>query len=348
MKAEILLLAEHDGGGLDPATVDLISWGGALATAKRCRLMALLLGHRLDSAVKTLSDLGVARILVADDPQLADYNPSLYRYLTDELFREHSPRIVLATHSYIGIEMAALIGAQWVATVITNCHSIEGSEQGFLLQRTMFGGKFLATVEVSDEEPLVVTMSREAKAPKTKSNCKTDVVRLSCPANHSGSIKVLATTQPRRVEDIGKANLVVAVGRGIRDPSQIDVFRQLAQELGGVMAASRPLVDAGWLTNDHQVGLSGVTVRPKVYLAFGISGSAQHLVGMNQAKQIIAVNSDPDAPIFGAAHYGAVADMFEIAPHLLAKAKSHKQTPGNFRRNKHGNRRDGKARGPYK
>jgi electron transfer flavoprotein alpha subunit len=96
----------------------------------------------------------------------------------------------------------------------------------------------------------------------------------------------------------------------------------LAQELGGVIAASRPLVDAGWFTNDHQVGLSGVTVRPKVYLAFGISGSAQHLAGMNQAKQIIAVNSDPDAPIFGVAHCGAVADMFEVVPHLLTKAKS--------------------------
>jgi electron transfer flavoprotein alpha subunit len=113
----------------------------------------------------------------------------------------------------------------------------------------------------------------------------------------------------------------VAVGRGIREPSQIEVFRQLAQQLGGVIAASRPLVDAGWLTNDHQVGLSGVTVRPKVYLAFGISGSAQHVAGMSQAKQIIAVNSDPDAPIFGVAHHGAVADMFEVVPHLLAKAK---------------------------
>jgi electron transfer flavoprotein alpha subunit len=322
MKAEILVLAEHDGGGLDPATADLISWGEALATAKQCRLTALLLGQHLDGAVKTLSDLGVARILVGDDPQLADYNPSLYRYLTGELIREHSPRIVLATHSYIGIEMAALIGAQCGAAVVTNCHSIEKTEHGFLIRRAMFGGKFLATIEVSGDEPLIVTLSRESKAPKTSSNYMTEVVRLSCPADHRGSIKVLATTKPQRVEDISKADLVVAVGRGIRDPSQIDVFRQLAQELGGVMAASRPLVDAGWLTNDHQVGLSGVTVRPKVYLAFGISGSAQHLVGMNQAKQIIAVNNDPDAPIFGAAHYGAVADMFEIAPHLLAKAKS--------------------------
>jgi electron transfer flavoprotein alpha subunit len=133
---------------------------------------------------------------------------------------------------------------------------------------------------------------------------------------------VIATSKPERVEDISKADVVVAVGRGIRNPKQIELFRQLAQELGGVLGASRPLVDAGWLSNDHQVGLSGVTVRPKVYLAFGISGSAQHLAGMNQAKQIIAVNSDPDAPIFAAAHYGAVADMFEIVPHLLAKAKS--------------------------
>lgn len=322
MNAEILVLAEQDGGELDPATADLISWGEALAKAKQCRLTALLLGHRVDGAIKTLSDLGVARIFVGDDPQLANYNLTLYRHLTGELLREYAPRVVFATHSYIGIEMASCIGAQCGATVVTNCHSIEKAEQGFLIRRAMFGGKFLATVEVSGEEPLVVTLSSESKAPKTSSNYKTEVIRLSCPAGHRGPIKVLATTKPERVEDISKADLVVAVGRGIRDPSQIDVFRQLAQELGGVIAASRPLVDAGWFTSDHQVGLSGVTVRPKVYLAFGISGSAQHLAGMNQAKQIIAVNSDPDAPIFGVAHCGAVADMFEVVPHLLAKAKS--------------------------
>lgn len=322
MNAEILVLAEQDGGELDPATADLISRGEALAAASQGRLTALLLGHRVDGAVKTLSDLGVARILVGDDSQLANYNPSLYQHLIGEMLREYSPRVVLATHSFIGIEMVAFIGAQCGATVITNCHSIERAEQGFSIRRAMFGGKFLATVEVSGDEPLVVTLSRESKAPKTSSNYKTEVVRLSCPAGHCGAIKVLTTTKPERVEDISKADLVVAVGRGIRDPSQIDVFRRLAQELGGVIAASRPLVDAGWFTNDHQVGLSGVTVRPKVYLAFGISGSAQHLAGMNQAKQIIAVNSDPDAPIFGVAHCGAVADMFEVGPYLLAKAKS--------------------------
>ena len=321
MDAEILVVAEHDGGELDPATADLISWGEALATAKQCRLTVLLLGHRVEGAVKALSDLGVGQIFVGDDPQLADYNPSLYRHLTGELIREHSPQVVLAAHSYIGIEMASVVGGQTGATVVTNCHSIKRGERGFLIERAMFGGKFLATVEVPGEEPLVVTMSRESAAPKASSNYKTEVVRLSCPSGHCGLIKVLTTTKPERVEDISKADVVVAVGRGIRDPSQIEVFRQLAQELGGVIAASRPLVDAGWFSNDHQVGLSGVTVRPKVYLAFGISGSAQHLAGMNQAKQIIAVNSDPEAPIFGVAHCGAVADMFEVVPHLLAKAK---------------------------
>lgn len=322
MNPEILILAEQDGGELDPATADMVSWGEALATAKQCRLTALLLGHRLDGTVETLSDLGVARIFVCDDPQLVDYNPSLYCHLTGELLREYSPRMILAAHTYIGIEMASVIGAQCGATVVTNCHSIEIAEQGFLIERSMFGTKFFATVEISGEEPLVVTMSREARAPKNSSNYQTEIVRLSCPAGHRGSIKVLATSKPDRAEDITKADLVVGVGRGIRDPSQIDVFRQLAQELGGAIAASRPLVDAGWFTNDHQVGLSGVTVRPKVYLAFGISGSAQHLAGMHQARHIIAVNSDPDAPIFGAAHYGAVADMFEIVAHMIAKVKS--------------------------
>lgn len=328
MDGEVLILAEHAGGELDPAIADLISWGETIARARQWRLTALLLGHRLDDAVKTLADSGVARIILGDDPQLADYNPSLYHHLINELLREHSPQVVLTAHSYIGIEMASVIAAQLGSTVVSNCHLIAQAEQGFFIQRLMFGGKFLATVEVPHDEPLVITLSKEAVAPKTSCSHETEVVRLLCPIDYRGSIKVLATTKPDRVEDISKADLVVAVGRGIRDPSQIDVFRQLAQELGGVIAASRPLVDAGWFTNDHQVGLSGVTVRPKVYLAFGISGSAQHLAGMNQAKQIIAVNKDPDAPIFGVAHCGVVADMFEVVPHLLAKAKSHKHPMG--------------------
>jgi electron transfer flavoprotein alpha subunit len=321
MTGEILLLAEQDGGELDPASADLICWGESLASAQGWRVTSLLLGHGVEAAVQALADLGVGQILVCDDPRLADYDPSLYRQMIEEVLSDGSPRVIMTAHSYIGIEMAAVMATRCGATEVSNCHSIELAEQGFLVRRAMFGGKFLAAVEFSGEEPLVVTISREAKAPKISSNCKTEVVNLTCPAHYSGPVKVLATSRPERVEDISKADIVVAVGRGIRDPTQIDLFRQLAQELGGALAASRPLVDAGWLSNDHQVGLSGVTVRPKVYLAFGISGSAQHLVGMNQAKQIIAVNSDPDAPIFAAAHYGAVADMFEVVPHLLAKTK---------------------------
>lgn len=141
------------------------------------------------------------------------------------------------------------------------------------------------------------------------------------PDDSHAQVKVIGTTKPSRSEDITQAEVIVAVGRGIRHENQITSFRELAEVLGGVVGASRPLVDSGWLTNDYQAGLSGVTVKPKVYLAFGISGSAQHVAGMKQSRLIIAINNDPSAPIFQVAHCGAVADMFEILPPLLEGAK---------------------------
>ena len=185
----------------------------------------------------------------------------------------------------------------------------------------MFGGKFLATIEVNEASLLLLTLSKDSSVSKRSLNHLCEIERKAYPEHSQARVKVIGTTRPSRAEDITQAEVIVAVGRGIRDESQISLFRELAEALGGAIAASRPLVDSGWLTNDHQVGISGVTVRPKVYLAFGISGSAQHVAGMKQSRLIIAINNDPSAPIFQVAHYGVVGDLFEIVPPLLEIAK---------------------------
>lgn len=321
MTCEILIIAEHNEGKLDPMTTDLIACGSKIASEKQWKLGVLVLGFDLDRIVEEISSSGIDLVLVVDDNRVEEYNSSVYLAALAQILREATPRLVLAGHSYIGIELASGLAPKLKAPMVANCHSIDASSNGFLLSRSMFGGKFLATIEVNEASLLLLTLSKDSSVSKRSLNHLCEIERKAYPEHSQARVKVIGTTRPSRAEDITQAEVIVAVGRGIRDESQISLFRELAEALGGAIAASRPLVDSGWLTNDHQVGISGVTVRPKVYLAFGISGSAQHVAGMKQSRLIIAINNDPSAPIFQVAHYGVVGDLFEIVPPLLEIAK---------------------------
>jgi electron transfer flavoprotein alpha subunit len=322
MKCEILVIAEHNEGGLDSITLDLIAWGSIVAGEKRWAIGVLVLGLGLHSIVNQLSSAGlIDHVFVIDDPQFEIYNSSVYIPAIATAIREIQPELVLTAHSYTGIEIAAGLAPLLGAPLVANCHSIEASGNGFLVTRSAFAGRFFATVAVSDAHPVLVSISRESSPAKTAARRNCEIHRRRSSNDGEAKIRVVGLSAPSRMEDITGAEIVISVGRAIRQESQLDGFRQLAAALGGVIAASRPIVDLGWLSSDHQVGLSGLTVKPKVYLAFGISGSAQHLVGMSQSRLIIAINNDASAPIFQVAHCGAIADMFEILPPLLEKAK---------------------------
>jgi electron transfer flavoprotein alpha subunit len=326
MHCEILIVAEHTEGKPDSRTADLISWGSQIANEKRWKLGVLLLGSNLDQAAEELAAWGIDVALVLDDQFLEGYTPSVYVDAASHVLKEVKPKLILADHSYFGIEVAAALAPRLSAPLISNCQSIRSAGNGFLLTRSMFGGRFLATLAVDEAGPCVVTVSQATSIAKSARTNGCEVVKFAFANKAENKITILGESKPCYGDDITQADVIVSVGRAIRHQDQIDPFRELAQALGGVLAASRPIVDAGWLSPDRQVGLSGVTVKPKVYLALGISGSAQHLAGMNQSKLIIAINSDPSAPIFQAAHCGAVADVFEILPLLLQKAQSAENT----------------------
>jgi len=328
MDAEILIVAERREGKLDSRARDLVFWTKPLAREKRWRLGALLLGSDLKEAASELSASGIDAVFVLDDPRLESYNPDIYLSALEQIVRKIKPRVVLADHSYFGIEIAGSLATLLGAPCISNCQSVEVKDGEFLVTRWMFGGRFVAALAVSGIDPLVLTVSKAAAISHDEltSDCKLVTLGYGTPA--ATKTTILAESKPSHGTDISQADVVVSIGRAIRQPEQIHRFRDLATALGGVLGASRPLVDAGWLSPDHQVGLSGVTVRPKVYLALGISGSAQHIAGMNQSKVIIAVNNDPSAPIFQVAHYGAIADIFEILPLLLEKAQRNKDMSG--------------------
>jgi electron transfer flavoprotein alpha subunit len=323
MHCEIVIVAECNEGELDPITLDLIAWGCPVAQEKDWAIGVLVLGFGLDPIIQQLAGQGmVDHLFAVDNPRFETYNSSVYVNAIANAIREIKPELILTAHSYTGIEIAAALAPLLNASLVANCHSIEAADDGFLVTRSMFAAKFVATIAVAGTHPVLITMSRESSVVRSLATRNCQLHRLQLPSHGEAQITVVSTSAPSRTEDITKAKIVVAIGRAISHESQIESFRQLASALGGVIAASRPIVDLGWLNSDHQVGLSGVTVKPKVYLALGISGSAQHIVGMNQSRLIIAINNDASAPIFQFAHCGAVADVFEILPVLLEKSMS--------------------------
>lgn len=322
MEPEILVVAEHDGAEWDPITFELISWGCRIASEKNWKLGVLVLGCAVEDLSETLRTSSVDAIFVLEDPTLRVYNCCLYLNAVEHAIRAIQPRLVLLGHSYFGIEIGGSLAPKLDAALFTNCQSIEASPNGLLVRRAMFRGGFVATLEIDNAAVVLITLQRGTPAFKGASDAAPDIIKLAMPDGCGATrIRVIEETGAAFAEDITKAEIIVAVGRGIGQASRLPAFIELAQALGGAIAASRPIVDIGWLPPDYQVGLSGRTVRPKVYLACGISGSAQHVVGMKDSGLIIAINQDPNAPIFQVAHWGVVGDLSQIVPSLLRIAK---------------------------
>ncbi|MBI4188913.1 MAG: electron transfer flavoprotein subunit alpha/FixB family protein [Betaproteobacteria bacterium] len=322
MEPEILIVAEHNGSELDPITFDLIAWGSQIASEKNWKVGVLVLGFQVNGLLETMRRSAVDVIFALDDPVLQDYNSCVYVQAVARTLMKTAPRLILLGHTYLGIEISGGLAAKLDATLWSNCLAIKPTPGGFLVTRPVSGGAFLSTLEIESGACNVISLQRGSSPLKELPIKFPEVIGLSVPPESDPArIKVTGETKPSFAEDITKADLLVAVGRGIGQQSRLPPFLDLAQALGGAIAASRPIVDMGWLSVDHQVGLSGVTVRPKVYLACGISGSAQHVAGMRDSRLIIAINEDPSAPIFQIAHYGIVGDIFEIVPALINEAR---------------------------
>jgi electron transfer flavoprotein alpha subunit len=252
------------------------------------------------------------------------YNPAVYVRAIAAALDQDPPRLVLLGHTYFGIEMSSGLMASLNATLWSNCRSLEFKNGAYEVIRPVFGGGYESTMTISAVGSNVMTLQRGSAPVGSAVRAQSaPTVRLPLPSNATDTgIKVIAETKAAFGQDITKADVLVAVGRGIGQQDRLDAYRELASALGGSIASSRPLVDLGWLPVDFQVGLSGRTVQPKVYLACGISGSMQHLAGMRESKLIIAINQDADAPIFQYAHYGVVADINAVLPALTEQAKS--------------------------
>ena len=280
----------------------------------------------MDEAATELISYGADTVYAVDHPQLAQYREDIYGRVLEELVREHKPEVVLAGATAIGRSFIPQVANILGAGLTADCTQLEIRESdGMLLQtRPAFGGNIMATIECPHSRPQMSTVRPKVMAPLEPDSARQgEVVKVEFDDSVLRSkVEVLETVISEQDNvNIQEVDILVAGGRGLDNEKGFDLIRELAEELGGTVAASRAAVDSGWIPYPHQVGQTGKTVCPKLYIACGISGAIQHAVGMQSSETIVAINRDENAPIFDFATYSLVGDLFEIVPLLTEKIK---------------------------
>jgi electron transfer flavoprotein alpha subunit len=319
---EILVLAEHRRGELRDITWEMLSKGGALAESIGAEINVALLGRRVShfaEALKPRAD----RVYLIEDERLEVFNSETYQRVLTPLLTEREPRVTLLGHTCMGMDLAPCLAASLKMPLATDCIGMDLEGGSWTLTRQLYGGKMNAKVSLTKQGPCMVTVRSGAFPIADRDSLGGEIVLLPSPlTDEELSKRFLQYVEAAAGEvDITQADILVSVGRGIKEPENIPIVKELADAMGAALACSRPVVDKKWLPKGCQVGTSGKTVKPKVYVAIGISGAFQHVAGMKGAGTVIAINKDPKAPIFNIAHYGIVADLFKIIPVLKEKVK---------------------------
>ena len=322
----VWVFAEFRNGRTAPVSYELLGVGRRLADQRQVPLSAVVIGSELDEAARELVAYGADKIFQIDDPALAKFTDDAYANVMEDLVREHKPEIVLAGATAIGRSFIPRLATMLATGLTADCTQLEiREEDGALLQtRPAFGGNIMATIVCPNTRPQMATVRPLVMKPNAyDSEREGEIVKINPePARIDSRVKVLRTVAEEGEQlNLNEADVIVAGGRGLENEKGFNLIRELADCLGGAVAASRAAVDSGWIPYPHQVGQTGKTVCPKLYIACGISGAIQHLVGMQSSDTIIAINRDKDAPIFDIATYGIVGDIFEVMPVLLEQVK---------------------------
>lgn len=318
----ILVFVEHRDGVLNKTSLEAVAASQYLATELTQVVTAVVLGSGVNSAAQEIAGYEVSKVVFADNEKLRDYTPDGYTAAMEHVVRDLDPQYVILPHTYLVRDFAPKLAARFGKGLISDCVRAEVSEGKVVFSRRIFLGKIDADVISDGEAPVFATFqsgafrgdqaTRGSGAQVETSNVEIGEVRMK-PEPPFQEVK--------QAVDLTKADVIVAIGRGIKNKDNIALAEKLAEVLGGDLAASRPICDAEWLPIDRQIGSSGQTVAPKLYIALGISGAIQHLVGMKNSGTIVAINKDPEAPIFDIADYGIVGDLFEAVPVLTEEIR---------------------------
>ena len=318
---DVLIVAEHLEGKIAPSTLELVAKGRELAASIGGVVRGALLGHDAKPLAGQLAAFGL-EVLYADDPLLAEYTGAGYRQVLQSLLADAPPRAVLIAHTAQGYDLAPSLAGAGDLPLVANCVDVRFEGDRLVATRRLLNEKIQADFELSSDRPFVATL-RPGSVPAAEPSEGGAVTPVEARLDASKvSAAFVGVDRPEVGDvDLASADVIVSAGRGIQMKENLALVEQLAKALGGVVGASRPLTDMEWLPKSRQVGQSGKTVRPKLYMACGISGAMQHVAGMKDAGLIIAVNTDPSAPIFEVAHVGVVADVLKFLP-LVLKALS--------------------------
>jgi electron transfer flavoprotein alpha subunit len=323
---EILVVAEHRTGEMRDITWEMVSKGRQLASDVGGEIHVALLGKGVKHFAEALKSRTNQVFLIEDD-RLDVFNSETYQKILTRLLTEKKPFLTLMGHTGMGMDLAPSLAASMGIPLATDCIAVDVEGESLSLTRQLYAGKMNARVSFRKPGPYLVTVRPGAFSASENSSMEGRITPFPSPLTDELLPKrFLQYVEAAAGEvDITQADILVSVGRGIKDPENLPLVRELAGSLGATLSCSRPVVDKKWLPKACQVGTSGKTVKPKVYLALGISGAFQHMAGMKGAGTIIAVNKDPKAPIFSFAHYGIVGDLFKIIPVLKEKVKGLKQ-----------------------
>ncbi len=321
MADEILVYAELHEGKLGRPAWESVAGGQQLAKDFGARCVAVILGENITPLAAELAGADLEEVLTVESPQLAEYTADGYTQALQQVIKKWLPRFVVFSHTYQVRDFAPKLAASLERALIGDALGYRREGERTIFVRQVFQGKFLADVEFSGEPPYFVSFQagafREDSVRRGSTPAKITALDFSIPPEAIRTKPQEKFREAQQAVDLSQAEIIVAVGRGIKKPENLELARKLAEAMGAELGASRPVCDSGWLPMDRQIGSSGQTVAPKLYIALGISGAIQHQVGMKGSRTVVAINKDREAPIFEIATYGIAADLFEIVPPLI-------------------------------
>jgi len=322
MSQGILVFIEHRDGALNKTSLEAIAGAQHLASQLQQTVTAVIPGADVAPLTGEIAAYDLAKVIQAKNEKLAQYTPDGYTDAMERIVRQLDPQLVVFPHTYLVRDFAPKLAARFEKALISDCIRAHADGSKLTFTRRIFLGKLDADVVSDGAAPVFATFQSGAYRPdQAWRGSGAEIEEMPVEVGEIRMTPEAPFQEVKQAVDLSKADIIVAVGRGIKSKDNLALAEKLAEALGGDLAASRPICDAEWLPIDRQIGSSGQTVAPKLYVALGISGAIQHLVGMKNSGTIVAINKDPEAPIFDIADYGIVGDLFEAVPVLTEEIK---------------------------